>query len=223
MHLLILAATLAAVHPYSTAGIDHIMIGVADLDAGIAAFERVTGVAPMRGGRHPMRGTENALVSLGGGAYLEIIAPQRDAPPNEMVTGLRALKAPALVGWAVHVVDAKESAALLTSHGFMTSPPQPGARVTPQGTTLAWSTFNLQKPMANAPFFIEWSATTTHPSVTSPGGCTLAAFSVSDPAGDDLARLLGSLGVKADVRKAEHPAMHLDLRCGKRTASFGSL
>src|SRR6185295_9043739 len=117
MHLLILAATLAAAHPYSTAGIDHIMIGVADLDAGIAAFERVTGVAPVRGGRHPMRGTENALVSLGGGAYLEIIAPQRDAQPNEMVTGLRTLKAPALVGWAVHVVDAKESAALLTRHG----------------------------------------------------------------------------------------------------------
>jgi hypothetical protein len=220
MHWLILAATLSATHPYTGAGIDHIIIGVSDLDAGIAAFERATGVVPLRGGRHPMRGTENALVSLGGGVYLEIIAPQPDAQPNEMVTGLRALKAPALIGWAVHVVDAKESAALLAGHGFMTSPPQPGSRVTPQGATLAWSTFNLQKPMANAPFFIEWAATTTHPSVTSPGGCTLASFSVSDPAGDDLGRLLGTLGVKADVRKAEHPSMHLTIRCGKREASF---
>jgi CubicO group peptidase (beta-lactamase class C family) len=216
-----LFAAVQAKHPYTTAGVDHIMIGVADLDEGIRAFEQVTGVAAVRGGRHPSRGTENALVSLGGGAYIEIIAPQREAQPNEMVTSLRGLRAPALVGWAVHVVDANDAAARLGRAGFTVTRPQPGSRVTPQGGTLEWSTFNLVKPqIATAPFFIQWGASTTHPSVTSPGGCTLASFQVGDPAGDDLSRMLDTLGVKTDVRKAERAHMHLDLRCGARTASF---
>src|SRR5437764_15357965 len=105
MLILILALVLAASHPYNTAGIDHVMIGAASLDEGIRAFERATGVSPARGGKHPTRGTENALVSLGNGTYLEIIAPQAAAQPNELVTSLRALRKPALIGWAVHVVD----------------------------------------------------------------------------------------------------------------------
>src|SRR5438045_3176357 len=115
-------------HPYKTAGIDHILIGVSDLEEGIRAFEQATGVAAMRGGRHPTRGTENALVFLGGGAYIEIIAPQHDAQPNMMVTSLRALRAPALVGWAVHVVDANDAGARLAGAGFKASTPQPGSR-----------------------------------------------------------------------------------------------
>jgi hypothetical protein len=219
---LMLAAALMN-HPYKTAGIDHILIGVSDLEEGIRAFEQSTGVAAVRGGRHPSRGTENALVSLGGGAYLEIIAPQHDAQPNEMVTSLRALRAPALVGWAVHVVDANDAAARLESAGFKASKPQPGSRVTPQGATLEWSAFGVEKPqIAGAPFFIQWGDKTTHPSLTSPGGCALASFQVRDPAGDDLSRLLKALGVKADVGKADHARMHLDIRCGARTASFDS-
>ena len=210
-------------HPYKTAGIDHILIGVSDLEEGIRAFEQATGVAAVRGGRHPTRGTENALVSLGGGAYIEIIAPQHDAQPNMMVTSLRALRAPALVGWAVHVVDANDAAARLEGAGFKASKPQPGSRVTPEGAKLEWSTFALEKPQsAVAPFFIQWGAKTTHPSLTSPGGCSLVSFQVRDPAGDDLSRVLEALGVKADVGKADPAHMHLDIRCGARKASFDS-
>ena len=217
----ILASTLA-LHPYDRAGIDHILIGVPNLEDGIRAFESATGVAAVRGGRHPSRGTENALVSLGHGAYIEIIAPQPNAEPNEFVTQLRALHAPAVMGWAVHVVDAGEAAKRLATAGFTPSKPQPGSRVTPQGATLEWTTFGVEKPqIATAPFFIQWGAT-THPSLTSPGGCAMTAFQISDPAAADLLRLLGTLGVKVYVRKAAQPNMHLTIRCGRREASFGS-
>ena len=215
---MILAAAL-----YRTAGLDHILIGAANLDDGIRAFERATGIAPVRGGRHPSRGTENALVSLGRGSYIEIIAPQPGAEANEMVTQLRALRAPAIVGWAVHVVDADEAAKRLGDAGFAAGERRPGSRVTPQGATLQWTTFDIEKPpIAAAPFFIQWGATTTHPSLTSPGGCAMESFEITDPAGDDLRRLLGTLGVKADVRKAAQPRMRLVIRCGKRTVSFDS-
>jgi hypothetical protein len=221
--LAVILAMVSMEHPYVKAGIDHILIGVPNLDDGIRAFEKATGVTPQRGGRHPLRGTENALVSLGNGEYLEIIAPQADAKPNEMVTGLRALRGPALVGWAVHVTDATDAAARLARAGFTTTKPQPGSRVTPQGKTLQWSTFDVEAPrIGGAPFFIEWGAATTHPSLTSPSGCTLVAFRVTDPAGDALSRMLGALGVRADVHKAACPQMHLAIRCGAREATFDS-
>ena len=215
---MILAGLLLAA---KTAGIDHIILGVPNLDEGMRAFETRTGVKPLRGGRHPLRGTENALVSLGGGVYLEIIAPQPEAKANEMVTALRALKRPTLVGWAVHVPEEKDAAAKLASAGFKVSAPMPGSRVTPEGKTLEWVTFVVEKPRGDAvPFFIRWGAATAHPSLTSPGGCTMTSFAIADPAGDELSKLLGALGVKAGVKRAKAPRMRLELRCGKRAVSF---
>ena len=52
------------------AQVDHILLGIDDLDRGMEQFEKLTGVRPVYGGKHP-RGTHNALVSLGNGTYLE--------------------------------------------------------------------------------------------------------------------------------------------------------
>ena len=57
----------------------HLVVGVRSLPEGIAEFEQLTGIKAAVGGKHPGRGTENALVSLGEGRYLEIIAPQAGA------------------------------------------------------------------------------------------------------------------------------------------------
>src|SRR5215472_4534042 len=91
------------------ADLDHILLGVADLDSGIAWVEQRTGVRAVFGGVHPGRGTRNALLSMGPRRYLEIIAPdpqQTNATSaNEMVNRLRALQEPQLVGWASHTND----------------------------------------------------------------------------------------------------------------------
>ena len=212
------------VNPTTTnAGLDHILLGVPNLEDGLRAFERATGIAAKRGGKHPSRGTENALVSLGSGSYLELIAPRADADASDpFVKELRSLQHPAVMGWAVHVPDAADASARLTRAGFPTSAPQPGSRVTPSGETLRWTTFEVSQPViATAPFFIAWDAATAHPSTTSPGGCSLVRFDVEDPQSADLTRMLTTLGVSASVRNAAQPRMTLHLRCGRREATFG--
>jgi len=49
--------------------LDHIVLAVPDLAEGAAGFARLTGVRPVRGGRHADLGTANFLVGLGVGAY----------------------------------------------------------------------------------------------------------------------------------------------------------
>lgn len=203
-------------------GLDHILIGASSLDAGIAAFEAATGVVARRGGKHPGRGTENAIVSLGEHRYLEIIAPRPDAPASdEFATALRALPAPVVVGWAVHVPDVAAAATRLQSRGATLSPPQAGSRITPTGDVLAWTTFEIAEPrIPSAPFFIHWTNPATHPSLSAPQ-CALVSFSVEDPDGTRLATLLSAIDVAGNkIQSAAHPRMRATIRCGDRTVTF---
>jgi hypothetical protein len=214
--------TTSGTNATSAASIDHIMLGFRSLEEGMNAFEKATGVKPLPGGRHPHMGTENALVSLGEGAYLEIIAPQPDAKSNPMVDGLRGLASLAVIGWALGVADVDDAVARLANAGLLATKPQPGSRVTPEGTTLEWVTFGLEKQPDTAPFFIRWSESTKHPSRTSPGGCTMAALEIDDPRGEELTRMLKALGANAAVRVEAKAKMRLSLRCGEREATFAS-
>lgn len=61
--------------------IDHIAVTAATTEAGAAHVERMLGHAPGPGGRHARMGTQNRLLGLGPGEYLEAIAIDPDAPP----------------------------------------------------------------------------------------------------------------------------------------------
>src|SRR5947208_1748815 len=128
-------------------GVDHILLGVPDLQSGMKAFERATGVQPVYGGRHPGRGTENALLSLGDGIYLELIAPQPHPDgTSDLLREVAALKEPALVGWAAHTSNIAALRERLIRDGFTASELRPGSRLTPSGTRLEWITLSIEKP-----------------------------------------------------------------------------
>ena len=170
------------------------------------AFESRTGVAPRRGGEHPGRGTQNALVSLGGGRYLEILAPaasQQPAGPREQAINHAELT---LVGWAIHTPAIGSTVQQIRSAGFDVEGPVPGSRRAPDGALLAWQSASVDQ-LGVTPFFIEWSKDTPHPSTTSPSGCTLVSMALDHPAPERLQLLFKTVAFRATVL-AGKPSRH---------------
>jgi Glyoxalase-like domain len=184
--------------------LDHLLLGVPDLDEGIAFVERLTGVRAVVGGSHPGRGTRNALVALSGRQYLEIIAPD---PDQEVVSPLSTLASPALGRWAAVTDDIEGLAGRLRAAGFETSGPHPGSRRRPDGGVLSWKTLALPQtfalgPLDPIPFFIEWDAATLHPSEDSPPAGELLSLELHHPDPESLRQAFEKMGIDATVCEA---------------------
>ena len=201
------------------AQVDHILLGIDDLDRGMEQFEKLTGVRPVYGGKHP-RGTHNALVSLGDGTYLEILALQPNVAPPKEYEDLKKLNALTPIGWAVSSKDSAQLRSRLTSAGLAVSEPSPGSRTTPAGKELSWQTFGLEDAFEEAPFFIVWSPQSAHPSTTSPTGCRLQQWRVAGPHLKKLEQLRTALDLRVDVAEAPSTTLRLSLNCPKGEVEF---
>ena len=198
--------------------LDHVILSATSLTRGIDEFTRLTGIVPKRGGQHPGRGTENALVSLGQGHYLEILAP---ILPSSDSTSMRAAGELIPVGWALHTRALDSLIAKLRAAGLPISDPTPGSRLTPDSTLLQWRTATVRGPgLELAPFFIEWSASTPHPSTTSPAGCSLAALELTIPDSTPLQAFFRVVGYRVEVRAGSPAAGRLVLDCPRGRVTF---
>jgi hypothetical protein len=63
-----------------TLELDHLVVAARTLDEGARFVADALGVEPVAGGAHPAMGTHNRLVGLWGGAYLEVISIDPQAP-----------------------------------------------------------------------------------------------------------------------------------------------
>jgi hypothetical protein len=201
--------------PGDLSRVDHVILGVGNLQAGIDELERLTGVRAAFGGVHPGRGTQNALMSLGDGHYLEILAPNLGERSEVETDYLRALPSLKPVGWAVHTNDLAALQQSLRSGGVQVGEIRAGARDRPDGTHLAWKTMEYSSPSRILPFFIEWDRATAHPSTTSPAGCKLKSLYLQDPEAGGLREALKMAGLNVDVRDAPEPTLHISLVCPK--------
>ena len=197
------------------ATLDHFIYAGRDLDAMIAQFEQMTGVAPGRGGRHPGLGTHNALASLGNDVYFELLAvdpTQSDKLEGTMGGRLAALPTPRLFAYMLKGQDLSRQQKVLAEHGI-TADLFDASRATPDGRTLKW---RLLVPHANplgdfVPKFIDW-LDTPHPSGTSTPGCTYESFEIGHPQAERLRGLLDALGASIQVEKSDRE--HFRLRIG---------
>jgi hypothetical protein len=196
----------------ASTALDHLLLGAADLDAAVAWFEKTTGVRPVIGGSHPGMGTRNALVSLGGRQYLEIIAPDPAQSAYNFHIDVRALPQPRLVSWAAATPALDAVVLAARSAALQVFGPADGSRVRPDGKTLRWRSAGVLADLRMGtvdpvPFFIEWAEGSPHPAADSPGGCRLTAFDVSHPDPERLQGVLAALGIEANVTRAPVAAL----------------
>ena len=93
-----------------TTGFDHLVIGAASLDEGVAYVKETLGAEIPAGGEHPLMGTHNHLMKLSDSSFLEIIAINPEAPPPSRPRwfGLddalvrSSLAQPRLLAWVVN-------------------------------------------------------------------------------------------------------------------------
>ena len=199
--------------PVASERIDHVVLAISDLDRGTAQLGAICGVMPMPGGKHPHTGTQNALLSAGSHAYLEVLAPQEGVQLPPEYQPLRALAELMPVDWAVATRDADLTVRTLRAAGYAVSEPEEGSRQTPEGSLLRWRTFRVTTPdLQTAPFFIEWHAATPHPSTTSPQGCSLQSLELRTPNDANVRRLLDVLKLPVVVTRAQAPMLVVTLQ-----------
>ena len=204
----------------ASAAVDHLLLGVADLDRGIAWVERTTGVKAAVGGSHPGAGTRNALISLGGSRYLEIIAPDPVQPSYNFHIDVRTLGEPRLITWAAVTTDVNAIAKEAREAGHQIFGPRDGSRARPDGNVLKWKTARVVNKFGMGgvepiPFFIEWAADSLHPSQDSPKGCELQSFEIEHPNPGGVIEVLKKLGIEAKVKQAKEVSLAATLKAPK--------
>jgi len=219
--LAVTSAAAAPAPPIPATDLDHILVGAPDLDRAIAEVERRTGVRAIYGGSHPGVGTRNALIAIGNGAYLEIIAPDPTQPkPSEFGKFVGSLKTMTPLGWAYHTTNLDGLRTAMRARGVHVERIEPGSRKRPDGRTLRWRTFEIGSEEDVSPFFIEWGRGSPHPSLSAARGCRLSQFSVGGPLKPNIARALAVIGKSAVWRRNAPAGLHVALQCRKGTIRF---
>jgi hypothetical protein len=180
---------------------DHLLWGAADLAAGIADLFERTGVRATPGGQHPDLGTHNAIASLGGKRFLEVIAPDPRLKPGAVARQLAGVAAPTLIMWAARTSSAAETAARAHSEGYQTAVVE-GRRERPDGAVVRWTNVFISGHGGGTlvPLFIEWHGD-AHPSEDGAPGLRLHALRAETPEVEGLRAVLEALDVRLPVHK----------------------
>jgi len=193
--------------------IDHIVYCVPDLKDAIDDLYEKTGVLPVAGGRHMTEGTRNALLNLGDGCYLEILAIDvenlRVEAPRWM--GIDLITGPRICRWALKTDNAKEDAEILRQYNSQMGEIRPGSRKKSDGTILEW---DLVMPLSDpevelVPFLTDWSRSDAHPTDSLPEACKLIRLEFRHPNPSSVAEILSYFKDDIDLNKGIDESIHI--------------
>jgi len=190
--------------------LDHLVYAAPTLEAGMLAVEALLHTAPVMGGQHKGRGTHNALVGLGAGCYLEIIAPDSNQPrvPPPLWMGVEMVARPQLIAWALKSDRLPEIAALSKRQGLPLGSLSEGQRTRPDGVVLRWRLIEPSTRLAEGvfPFFIDWGDS-PHPAAALPQAGQVLALRAIHPFPEILTEHLHHLGVSIEVVHGDVPGL----------------
>jgi Glyoxalase-like domain len=190
--------------------IDHLVYATPDLDVTVEALAALLGVRAVPGGRHPGRGTRNALLGLGGRCYLEVVGPDEDqaAPAEGRWFSIDHLDRARLVAWAVRDPDLDARSAEAVAAHLSLGPIVSGSRQRPDGERLSWRFTDPAVLAAGGvvPFLIDWG-TGPHPADTLPQHVRLVELRAEHPDASRVQAFLRQLGVDVSVGPGERPRL----------------
>jgi hypothetical protein len=192
--------------------IDHLVYAASDLDAAVDDLADRFGVRAQRGGKHVGLGTHNALLTLGTGTYLEVIAPDPEQPPPSTARpfGLDDANDPHLAGWAVRCKDIDAAIAGARRHGYDPGDAIEMQREGPSGA-LRWRLTLNAIEGGPLPFLISWGDS-EHPSRSAPSGLVLESLWIEHPDPDTVAAALAALDTNIEVTPAAEFAIVAQIR-----------
>lgn len=135
--------------------IDHIIIGVHDLDKAAAQFGQKLGLLASGGGIHPSGGTANRIIVIGD-TYLELIAMRvLDEVQQSMVDRLAKGEGYLNVALASDNIEAEGKA--MRERGISIIGPTPGELRSADGRSRGWSRIDVEQPVLaqRYPFLIQ--------------------------------------------------------------------
>ncbi len=136
-----------------TLGIDHIVIAVSELDQAARDY-RDLGFTVLPGGVHANKATHNALICLGDGTYMELLARTGAVPAPDMLDFSPLLdKGEGLAGFALGSDNLEADAARLKANAFSHIEIAPGERRRLDGTIIRWKLMHIDGSFT--PFFIQ--------------------------------------------------------------------
>jgi catechol 2,3-dioxygenase-like lactoylglutathione lyase family enzyme len=128
--------------------LDHVIVGVRDLEAAAATYAGLLGRTPSWRGEHPGWGTANALYRLEN-VYLELVTPTGDGPFGSGLRSHLDAAGEGPVGFALGTGDADALAAALRDRGLAAGDPLPGeGRDTASGAVRRWRNVMLPREAA---------------------------------------------------------------------------
>lgn len=136
-------------------GIDHIIIGVNDLEKATQTFEQNLGLIPSGGGRHPFGGTANRIIVIGD-TYLELISVEEAAEAQQSMLD-RLAKGDGYLNFVLGSDDIEADSQAMMTRGVSVLGPNAGALNSAEGRSRGWQRTDVERPdlTQHYPFLIQ--------------------------------------------------------------------
>ncbi len=135
--------------------LDHIIIGVKDLEQATNIFGQKLGLAISGGGIHPSGGTANRIIVIGD-TYLELISVRIPTEAQQSILE-RLAKGEGYLNFVLSSNDLEADTAAMARRGVTVMGPKPGQLKAPVSQIRGWSRTDIERPdlTQHYPFIIQ--------------------------------------------------------------------
>ena len=184
-------------------GLDHIIIGVNDLETATRIFSEKLGLLASGGGVHPSGGTANRIIVIGD-TYLELITVRTPAQAQQSMLD-RLAKGDGYLNFALTSDDIQADSAATASRGVSIIGPTPGQLKAADGRPRSWSRTDIERPdlTQHYPFIIQ------HDSTGEERRSRLAGWTTPPEHPLGVSKVLSATIAVADLAEATHRFQHI--------------